>query len=51
MHFVVRAQPVLVLGSTALAGTMNSSQWMNHKLYALIMMSLPIPLLIVAVFY
>lgn len=42
------AQPVLVLGSMFLVATMVTGEWMNHKLYALFMAILPIPLLIVA---
>lgn len=42
------AQPVLVLGSAFLVATMVTGDWMNHKLYALIMIMLPIPLLIFA---
>ena len=42
------AQPILVLGSMFLVATMVTSEWMNHKLYALIMIVLPIPLLIAA---
>jgi|TARA_B110000977_G_scaffold27234_2_gene34314 sterol desaturase/sphingolipid hydroxylase (fatty acid hydroxylase superfamily) len=42
------AQPVLVLGSMFLVGTMVVDEWMNHKLYALIMIMLPVPLLIFA---
>lgn len=41
-------QPILVLGSMFLVATMVSGEWMNHKLYALIMIILPIPLLLVA---
>lgn len=41
-------QPILVLGSMALVATMVTDEWMNHKLYALFMMVLPIPLLIAA---
>lgn len=41
-------QPILVLGSMFLVATMVAHEWMNHRLYALIMMVLPIPLLIVA---
>lgn len=41
-------QPILVLGSMALVATMVSDEWMNHKLYALVMMILPVPLLIFA---
>jgi uncharacterized membrane protein len=40
------AQPALVLGSMFLVATMVTGEWMNHKLYALIMIMLPIPLLI-----
>ena len=42
------AQPVLVLGSMLLVATMVTGEWMNHKLYAVIMIVLPIPLLLVA---
>ena len=42
------AQPILVLGSAFLVATMVTGEWMNHKLYALIMIMLPIPLLIFA---
>jgi len=42
------AQPILVLGSMILVATMVTGEWMNHKLYALIMILLPIPLLIAA---
>lgn len=42
------AQPTLVLGSMFLVATMITGKWMDHKLYALIMVMLPIPLLIVA---
>ena len=41
-------QPVLVLGSAFLVATMVTGEWMNHKLYALVMVMLPVPLLIVA---
>ncbi|MFK7912773.1 MAG: hypothetical protein AB8B93_02565, partial [Pseudomonadales bacterium] len=41
-------QPVLVLGSMLLVATMITEQWMNHKLFAAIMIVLPIPMLIVA---
>ncbi len=41
-------QPILVLGSMFLVATMVAHEWMNHRLYALIMMVLPIPLLIAA---
>lgn len=42
------AQPVLVLGSMFAVASMITGQWMDHKLYALIMVMLPIPLLIFA---
>lgn len=42
------AQPVLVLGSMFLVASMVTGEWMDHKLYALIMVMLPIPLLIYA---
>lgn len=41
-------QPILVLGSMLLVATMITEQWMNHKLFAAIMIVLPIPLIIVA---
>lgn len=41
-------QPVLVLGSMILVATMVSGEWANHKAYALVMIILPIPFLIVA---
>lgn len=41
-------QPTLVLGSMILVATMVSYEWMHHKLFAAIMIVLPIPLLIVA---
>jgi sterol desaturase/sphingolipid hydroxylase (fatty acid hydroxylase superfamily) len=41
-------QPVLVLGTAFLVATMITEQWMDHKLFAAIMIVLPIPLLIVA---
>lgn len=42
------AQPILVLGSMFLVATMVNGEWMNHKLYAVIMIVLPVPLLILA---
>ncbi|MBO6558001.1 MAG: sterol desaturase family protein [Pseudomonadales bacterium] len=42
------AQPILVLGSAFLVATMISDEWMNHKLYAVIMILLPVPLLLLA---
>ena len=41
-------QPVLVLGSAFLVATMVTGEWMNHKLYALVMVMIPVPLLIFA---
>ena len=41
-------QPVLVLGSMILVATMVASEWANHKLYAVIMIMLPIPVLLIA---
>lgn len=41
-------QPILVLGSMVLVATMITGEWMHHKLFALVMMILPIPLLIFA---
>ena len=41
-------QPILVLGSMFLVATMITSQWMNHELFAAIMIILPIPLLLFA---
>ncbi len=41
-------QPVLVMGSMILVGTMVALEWMNHELFAAIMIVLPIPLLIFA---
>ncbi len=40
------AQPVLVLGFVKIAATMVTDEWMNHKLYALIISLLLILLLI-----
>ncbi len=42
------AQPILVLGSMFLVATMVTGEWMHHKLYAVIMIVLPVPLLLVA---
>ena len=41
-------QPILVLGSMFLVATMITQEWMHHKLFAAIMIVLPIPLLIFA---
>lgn len=41
-------QPVLVLGSMVLVASMITGAWADHELFALIMIILPIPLLIVA---
>lgn len=41
-------QPILVLGSMLLVATMVTDKWMHHKDYALIMLLLPTPLLIIA---
>lgn len=41
-------QPILVLGSAILVATMVSQKWMNYRDWALIMMVLPIPVLIIA---
>ena len=42
------AQPVLCFGSMFLVATMVTGEWMHHKLYAVAMIVLPIPLLLVA---
>lgn len=42
------AQPVLVLGSAFLVAAMIAGEWMDYRLYALIMILLPVPLLLVA---
>jgi hypothetical protein len=39
---------ILVLGSMFLVANMVTSEWMNHKLYALFMIMLPVPWLIAA---
>lgn len=41
-------QPILVLGSMFLVATMVHGQWMNYRDYALLMMLIPTPLLIIA---
>ena len=41
-------QPVLVLGSAILVATMVTEEWMNHELWSLIMMVLPVPVLLIA---
>ncbi len=41
-------QPILVLGSMFLVAAMITQQWMDHKLFAAIMIVLPIPILIFA---
>lgn len=41
-------QPILVLGSMFLVATMVTEQWFDHKLFAAIMIILPIPLVIFA---
>jgi len=41
-------QPVLVLGSMILVATMVAHEWMNHRAWALVMMVLPVPILLVA---
>ena len=41
-------QPILVLGSMFLVAAMITEQWMDHKLFAAIMIVLPIPILIFA---
>ncbi len=41
-------QPILVLGSMFLVATMITGQWMDHKLFAAIMIVLPIPIVIFA---
>jgi hypothetical protein len=41
-------QPVLVLGSMVLVATMMTSDWMNNKLYALILSVMSVPILIAA---
>jgi sterol desaturase/sphingolipid hydroxylase (fatty acid hydroxylase superfamily) len=46
--FWMSVQPVLVLGSMILVATMVASEWANHKLYAVIMIMLPIPVLLIA---
>lgn len=46
--FWTSLQPILVLGSMILVATMVASEWANHKLYAIAMILLPIPLLLVA---
>jgi sterol desaturase/sphingolipid hydroxylase (fatty acid hydroxylase superfamily) len=46
--FWMSVQPVLVLGSIILVATMVASEWANHKLYAVIMIMLPIPVLLIA---
>lgn len=42
------AQPVLVLGSMFLVASMVTGEWVDHKAYALVMIMIPIPLLILA---
>ena len=42
------AQPVLVLGSAFLVASMVIGGWADHKFYALVMVLLPIPLLLLA---
>lgn len=42
------SQPVLVIGSMLLVATMVTEKWMDHKLFAAIMIVIPIPLLILA---
>ena len=41
-------QPILVLGSMLLVASMITGQWMHYKLFAAIMILVPIPLIIVA---
>lgn len=41
-------QPILVLGSVFLVASMVYGKWMNYKAYALVMMIIPIPLLLIA---
>jgi len=37
-----------VLGSMFLVATMFTEEWMDHKLYSLVMMMLPVPILLFA---
>lgn len=46
--FWMLLQPVLVLGSAFLVASMVTSGWMNHDIYAIVMIILPIPLLLIA---
>ncbi len=41
-------QPILVLGSMFLVATMITTEWMNHELFAAVMIVLPIPLVLFA---
>ncbi|MGK0223145.1 MAG: sterol desaturase/sphingolipid hydroxylase (fatty acid hydroxylase superfamily) [Limisphaerales bacterium] len=41
-------QPILVLGSATLVATMITQQWMDHKLFAVIMILIPIPFVMLA---